>query len=107
MGCHYSPRSHRNNERRASLIRGNPQLLCVYLAASLLHSTGPGLAMNCREDKTVLKVAIDGVVQEAQPDELLIDLINRIGGAVPPLLFPPQLSPRQTCETCMGEENGR
>ena len=31
----------------------------------------------------MLKVAIDGVVQEAQPDELLIDLINRTGGSLP------------------------
>jgi len=29
----------------------------------------------------VVKVAIDGVIQESQPDELLIDLINRTGGA--------------------------
>jgi hypothetical protein len=29
---------------------------------------------------TVIKVAIDGIVQEAQFDELLIDLINRTGG---------------------------
>src|SRR5207245_9979272 len=63
--------------------------------------------MNCREDKTVLKVAIDGVVQEAQPDELLIDLINRIGGSVPPVCYHPQLGPVQTCDTCMVEENGR
>src|SRR5437879_12720401 len=107
MGCHYSPRSHRNNERRASLIRGNPQLLCVYLAASLPHSTGPGLATNCREEKTVLKVAIDGVVQEAQPGELLIDLINRTGGSVPHVCYQPQLGPVQTCDTCMVEENAR
>src|SRR2546427_10591819 len=106
MGCHYSPRSHRNNERRASLIRGNPQLLCVYLAASLPHSTGPGLAMNCREDKTVLKVAIDGVVQEAQPDELLIDLINRIGGASPPRRPHPQHWPGPTRDTCLSGEDG-
>ena len=36
-----------------------------------------------REEKTVVKVAIDGVIQEGQPDELLIDLINRKGGSVP------------------------
>src|SRR2546422_5185553 len=107
MGCHYSPRSHRNNERRAFLIRGNPQLLCAYLANSLPHTTGPALAMDCREEKTVLKVAIDGVVQEAQPDELLIDLINRTGGSVPPPCHHPQLRPAQTCGTSMVEENGR
>src|SRR5439155_24850590 len=107
MGCHYSPRSHRNNERRAFLIRGNPQLLCAYLANSLPHTTGPALAMNCREDKTVLKVAIDGVVQEAQPDELLIDLINRIGGSVPHVCYHPQLGPGQARDTCLVEQNGR
>ena len=55
----------------------------------------------------MLKVAIDGVVQEAQPDELLIDLINRTGGSVPHVCYHPQLGPVQTCDTCMVEENGR
>src|SRR5207245_11664394 len=63
--------------------------------------------MNCREEKTVLKVAIDGVVQEAQPDELLIDLINRTGGSVPHVCYHPQLGPIQTCDTCMVETNGK
>src|SRR2546428_7829116 len=63
--------------------------------------------MDCGEEKTVLKVAIDGVVQEAQPDELLIDLINRTGGSVPHVCYHPQLGPVQTCDTCMVEENGR
>jgi len=30
-----------------------------------------------------MKVAIDGTVQEAKADGLLIDLINRTGGSVP------------------------
>ena len=55
----------------------------------------------------MLKVAIDGVVQEAQPGELLIDLINRTGGSVPHVCYHPQLGPVQTCDTCMVEENGR
>src|SRR2546428_8482049 len=63
--------------------------------------------MDCGEEKTVLKVAIDGVVQEAQPDELLIDLINRTGGSVPHVCYHPQLGPVQTCDTCMVEANGR
>ena len=46
----------------------------------------------------MLKVAIDGVVQEAQPDELLIDLINRTGGSVPHVCYHPQLGPVQTCD---------
>jgi hypothetical protein len=51
----------------------------------------------------VAKVVIDGVVQGAQPNELLIDLINR---TVPAARFPtsaitPQLGPVQTGDTCM------
>jgi hypothetical protein len=63
--------------------------------------------MSCVEEKTVVNVAIDGVVQTAQPDELLIDLINRIGGSVPHVCCHPQLGPVQTCDTCMVEANGR
>jgi formate dehydrogenase major subunit len=59
------------------------------------------------EDKTVAKVAIDGIVQEARPDELLIDLINRAGVSIPHVCYHPQLGPVQTCDTCMVEVNGR
>jgi len=55
----------------------------------------------------VVKVAIDGVVQEVRPDELLIDLINRAGGSVPHVCYHPQLGPVQTCDTCMVEIDGR
>ena len=55
----------------------------------------------------MVNVAIDGVVQNAQPDELLIDLINRTGGSVPHVCYHPQLGPVQTCDTCMVEANGR
>src|ERR1700758_3279716 len=55
----------------------------------------------------MVKIAIDGTVQETQPDELLIDLINRTGGSVPHVCYHPQLGPVQTCDTCMVEENGR
>jgi formate dehydrogenase major subunit len=55
----------------------------------------------------VAKVAIDGVVQQAQPDELLIDLLNRTGVSVPHVCYHPQLGPVQTCDTCMVEVNGR
>src|SRR6266481_2316360 len=61
----------------------------------------------CIEEKTVDKVAIDGVVQEAQPDELLIDLINCSGVSVPHVCYHPQLGPVQTCDTCMVEADGR
>src|SRR6202035_2365954 len=56
---------------------------------------------------SVVKVAIDGVVQQAQPDELLIDLINRTDGSVPHVCYHPQLGPVQTCDTCMVELGGR
>jgi len=51
----------------------------------------------------VVNVAIDGVVREAQPGELLIDLINRTSGSVPQVCYHPQLGPIQTCDTCMVE----
>ena len=54
-----------------------------------------------------MKVNIDGIVSEAQPNELLIDVINRVGGSVPHVCYHPQLGPVQTCDTCMVEENGR
>jgi formate dehydrogenase major subunit len=54
-----------------------------------------------------MKVAIDGTVQEAKADELLIDLINRTGGSVPHVCYHPQLGPVQTCDTCMVGVNGR
>jgi formate dehydrogenase major subunit len=59
------------------------------------------------EEETMVKVAIDGIVHVAQPDELLIDLINRTGGSVPHVCYHPQLGPVQTCDTCMVETNGR
>lgn len=48
----------------------------------------------------MVNVAIDGVVQEAQADEPLIDLINHSGVSVPPLCYHPQVGPVQTCDTC-------
>ena len=55
----------------------------------------------------MLKVNIDGTSLEAEPDELLIDLINRTGGSVPHVCYHPQLGPVQTCDTCMVEVDGR
>ena len=55
----------------------------------------------------MVKIAIDGTVQETQPDELLIDLINRTGGSVPHVCYHPQLGPVQTCDTCIVEVDGR
>ena len=54
----------------------------------------------------MVNVTIDGVVQTAQPDELLIDLINRTGATVPHVCYHPQLGPIETCDTCMVEANG-
>src|SRR6201987_1787241 len=54
-----------------------------------------------------MKVNIDGVLSEAQPNELLIEVINRIGGSGPHVCYHPQLGPVQTCDTCTVEENGR
>ncbi|HXM69421.1 MAG TPA: 2Fe-2S iron-sulfur cluster-binding protein [Candidatus Acidoferrum sp.] len=56
--------------------------------------------------KIVIKIAIDGIPQDARPDELLIDVINRTGGSVPQVCYHPQLGPIQTCDTCMVEESG-
>ena len=53
------------------------------------------------------QVAIDGIVQEARPDELLIDLISRTGASIPHVCYHPQLGPVQTCDTCMVEADGR
>ena len=72
-----------------------------------LGATGTGFDMKIVETKTVVKVAIDGVVREAPPDELLIDLLNRAGSTVPQVCYHPQLGPIQTCDTCMVEANGR
>jgi predicted molibdopterin-dependent oxidoreductase YjgC len=62
--------------------------------------------VNGERKNIVLNIAIDGVVHEAQPDEFLIDLINRAGGSVPHVCYHPQLGPVQTCDTCMVEVNG-
>ena len=55
----------------------------------------------------MVKVEIDAVFHEAQPEELLIDLIDRTGGSVAHVCYHPQLGPIQTCDTCMVEANGR
>ena len=52
------------------------------------------------------QVTIDGIVQEARPDELLIDLISRTGASIPHVCYHPQLGPVQTCDTCMVEADG-
>jgi formate dehydrogenase major subunit len=54
----------------------------------------------------MLGITVDGLVQEAQADERLIDVINRSGGKVPQVCYHPQLGPIQTCDTCMVEVDG-
>jgi len=55
----------------------------------------------------MLKIAIDGVVQEAKLGERLIDIINRAGVKISQVCYHPQLGPLQTCDTCMVETNGQ
>jgi formate dehydrogenase major subunit len=43
---------------------------------------------------------------EAAPGELLVEVINRSGKALPQICYHPQLGPIQTCDTCMVEVNG-
>lgn len=53
------------------------------------------------------KVSINGTIQEAKPEELLIEVINRSGASLPQVCYHAQLGPVQTCDTCMVEVNGR
>src|SRR5882724_2767230 len=55
---------------------------------------------------SMITVTIDGVVQEAQSGERLIDVINRAGVKIAQVCYHPQLGPIQTCDTCMVENNG-
>src|SRR5258705_6172308 len=49
----------------------------------------------------MISVTIDGVIQEAQAGERLIDVINRSANRGPKVCYHPQLGPIQTCDTCM------
>ncbi len=51
----------------------------------------------------MINVEIDGTVQEVQPGELLVDVIERTGQSIPHVCYHPQLGPVQTCDTCMVE----
>ncbi|HEY4817563.1 MAG TPA: formate dehydrogenase subunit alpha [Candidatus Acidoferrum sp.] len=55
----------------------------------------------------MVRLTIDGVVQEATSGERLIDVINRAGVKISQVCYHPQLGPIQTCDTCMVETNGR
>ncbi len=53
-----------------------------------------------------MNLTIDGVSVGADPGELLVDVINRSGHALPQICYHPQLGPIQTCDTCMVELDG-
>src|SRR5438132_3429797 len=57
-------------------------------------------------DKTIA-VTVDGTTTEANPDERLVDLLNRTGTKIPQVCYHPQLGPIQTCDTCMVEADGK
>jgi formate dehydrogenase major subunit len=53
-----------------------------------------------------ITVTIDGRGRDAVPGERLIDVLNRVGAAVPQVCYHPQLGPIQTCDACMVEVAG-
>jgi formate dehydrogenase major subunit len=53
-----------------------------------------------------ITLTVDGSVREAAEGGRLVDLLNRIGAAIPQVCYHPQLGPIQTCDTCMVEVNG-
>jgi formate dehydrogenase major subunit len=55
----------------------------------------------------MIRPVIDGVPVDAESGELLVDILNRIGTALPQVCYQPQLGPVQTCDTCMVEVNGK
>src|ERR1700684_2580009 len=54
-----------------------------------------------------MSVTINGTPYAIQPEERLIDLINRSGVEVPHVCYHPQLGPIQSCDTCMVEVDGQ
>ena len=59
------------------------------------------------QGQTAVRLTIDDVVREAKSDERLVDVIERVGEAIPHVCYHPQLGPIQTCDTCMVEVNGQ
>ncbi len=55
----------------------------------------------------MLAITVDGLVQQVQDGERLIDVINRSTSKVPQVCYHPQLGPIQTCDTCMVEVDGK
>ncbi len=54
----------------------------------------------------MVRFVIDGISYEAEQNELLVDVVERIGTALPHVCYHPQLGPIQTCDTCMVEVDG-
>src|SRR5258705_3959250 len=54
----------------------------------------------------MLGITVDGIIQDARADQLLIDVINRTGNEIPQVCYHPQLGAIQTCDTCMVEVDG-
>ena len=54
----------------------------------------------------MIKVTIDGVRREAEPEEPLLTVISRAGVEIPHVCYHPQLGPIETCDTCLVEVNG-
>jgi formate dehydrogenase major subunit len=54
----------------------------------------------------MLSITVDGLVQEAQAGERLIDVINRSASKIAQVCYHPQLGPIQTCDTCLVEVDG-
>lgn len=69
---------------------------------SLLNSSG-----NQDAPAFFCTIHLDGVDRPAQIDEPLIDVLNRVGRAIPQVCYHPQLGPIETCDTCMVEVNGK
>jgi formate dehydrogenase major subunit len=57
--------------------------------------------------RTLCEILVNGVQCQAYEGELLIDVTNRLGPAIPQVCYHPQLGPIQTCDTCMVEVNGQ
>jgi hypothetical protein len=53
-----------------------------------------------------MKITINGSSYEAEAEERLVDVINRVGKELPQVCYHPQLGPIQTCDTCLVEING-
>jgi formate dehydrogenase major subunit len=54
----------------------------------------------------LMKITINGSSYEAEAEERLVDVINRVGKELPQVCYHPQLGPIQTCDTCLVEING-